>query len=195
MKDIASCFDWIHLPLDSKTFPLWESLHDGELISISSDLLNRTVRIVFDVPYLRIFHDFPDDVTFSFELKGVCSARVSTWVAWPGEIPQIEGRSKEEQTRLVTEYHAKWREESESWSAFEARIGRSTQEITDADLATSLKGRGVALRIGIMDGGAYFEAKVRADTLNLSRSDGQALNLSGFQELGRLYWDAFGSRS
>jgi hypothetical protein len=195
MKDIGSCFDWIQLPLDSEILPLWESLHDGELISISSDLLNRTVRIVFGVPYLRTFHDLADDVTFTFELKGVSSARVSTWAAWLGEIVQMEGRSKEEQTRLVTEYHAKWREESESWSAFEARIGRSAPEITDAGLASSVKGRGVALRIGVMDGGVYFEARVRADTLNLSRSDGQALNLSGFHELGRLYWDAFASRS
>jgi hypothetical protein len=195
MKDISSRLDWIHLPLDSKTFSLWECLHDGELVSVSSNLLERTVRLVFDVPYLRTFHDLPDDLTFAFELKGVSSARVVVWAAWPGEIAQLEGRSREEQTRLVAEYHAKWREESESWSAFEARIGRSAPEIRDADVAISGEESGVALRIGIMDGNAYFEAIVRADGLDLSRSDGQALDLSRFQELGRLYWEAWASGS
>ncbi len=113
--------DWTHLPEGTETISLWRSLHDGELRAIRSSLLDRTVRLEFSVDYVVTFHNLAEGLTFILLLEGVKSVRVVKWIPWPGDSSAPEGAPAKEQQRLVEEYHAKWRQESESWNAFEGR--------------------------------------------------------------------------
>lgn len=140
--------DWIHLPTNTTDVSLWDSLHDGELITIRSDLLARTVILAFQVRHINAFHRLPDDCRFSMEFLRVSSVRATRWTRWPGEFQLPKGPSRVEESRLIDEYHAKWREESESWSSVEERLSSgniSELGISNADLAV---GPGaVALRL------------------------------------------------
>jgi hypothetical protein len=190
-------FDWVDLPSGMKTVSLWHSLHDGEVCAIYSNLLERTLRIEFDVLYLREFHELPDNMKFILEFHGTRSVGVMKYAVWPGEFSVPEGVSRDEESRLITEYRSKWREESESWSAFESSVAQGDQfaEVSDATLAVG-DGAGVALTLGILKtDGSYREAFVRAESLLLLRSDGQQLDLEEFVKLGQAYWDAFATRS
>jgi hypothetical protein len=71
------------------------------------------------------------------ELEGIQSARVFRYSIWPGEVFVPPGVSREEESRLVLEYQAKWREESFSWTEFEKAITRECEQVLDiADAAT-----------------------------------------------------------
>lgn len=190
---MTSRVDWIQPTEGAKIISLWECLHDGDLYSVTSDLLTRTVRLVVAVEYIRNFHNLPEGLTFVVQLEGVNSVRVTRWAKWPGEFSVPEGTSRLDERRLVDEYWAKWREESESWNSFEATIPNGDIEIRDASLAVG-NSNGVALKMGIMRQSSYHELFLSAESLQLARSDGDALDLSQFLELGKSYWNAFGNR-
>jgi hypothetical protein len=70
-----------------------------------------------------------------------------------------------EESRLIAEYQSKWREESRSWSEFEAAVTRQDEQvldISDATLAHPREGR-VALRIsGHLNYATFHEVFIRA---------------------------------
>jgi hypothetical protein len=58
------------------------------------------------------------------------------------------GVSREEESQLVLEYQAKWREESLSWAEFEKAITRECEQVLDiADAALATSKNLVALRL------------------------------------------------
>ena len=192
---MSSRVDWVQLTEGATVVSLWESLHDGKLTNIVSDLYERTVRLVCDVYYLRSFHNLPDDLKFNLQLEGVKSARVTKWAAWPGEFSVPEGTGRSEEQRLVDEYWAKFREESESWTAFEAVIANDRPEIQNATLAIGERDSGVALKVEVMLESSFHELFLSADRLSLSRSDHAPFDLEQFLQLGSSYWEHFERRS
>ena len=48
-SDEKPIVDWVNFPEGIPTFSLWDALHDGDLLSIESNLLARTVTLRFDV--------------------------------------------------------------------------------------------------------------------------------------------------
>ena len=50
--------DWVYLPAGTEVESLWDCLHDGELVSCHSDLINRRVDLEFKVHHLQ---EEPDD--------------------------------------------------------------------------------------------------------------------------------------
>ena len=186
-----SVFDWLNLPAGAREEVLWDSLHDAELSSLRSDLLERTVRITFSSFSFLEFHLLPMDLQIVFQLEQVQSARVVSWDIWPGPKPDLTGVSYDESNRLVAEYRAKWREKSVAWSDFEARIPTETKPIVvlDAELARS-GGLGVAFRFAVMmNDGDYFEMTLRASKLAVCRSDAGTVDLEIFKNLGAAYWE------
>src|SRR6267143_1892173 len=185
--------DWVNLPAGISDESLWEGLHQAQIISIQSNLLERTVTLHVEIENLRIFHQGPLDMQFIFRLDGVHSARVVKYSNWPGTFAVPPGASKEEQERLVAEYQAKWREESANWSDLEKAVTaehKQVIDIVDATLAAEKDGA-VALRVsGLLNYTAYHELFLRAEKLTISRTDAGEVSIEELLKLGAAYWDA-----
>jgi hypothetical protein len=189
--------DWVNLPQGAVIVSLWDCLHDARLVSISSNPLARTVSLSCQIEHLRSFHQLPDGVQFVLKLEGVQSARVVRSVIWPGGCSVPDGVSREEESRIIAEYQAKWREESASWNDFETAVNREDGDvfyISNATLATSQEGI-LAIRVGGQLGtgphnnyAAFHEFFVRAARLEISTSDGKRMKLEDFLRLGGTYW-------
>ena len=194
--DDTSIVDWANLPQDVITEYLDASLHDAHVVSIRSDLLKRTVSLHCDIEHLRAFHHWPEGFQLILELERVQSVRVFRYSIWPGEFSVPPGISAEEESRLVLEYQAKWREESLSWTEFEKAITRECEQvldISDAVLATSKEV--IALRLcGHLNYAVYHEVFLRAEKLTISGTDGRTIGLKELQQLGEAFWDAFSRR-
>jgi hypothetical protein len=190
---LAPKIDWVQLPAKTTAASLWDSLHDAELIAIRSDLLDRTVMLTFRIWHLNAFHKLPDDCRFSMELLRVSSVRATRWSRWPGEFQVPPGTSRAEESRLIDEYQAKWREESASWSSLEEQIcgGNSSElEISNAELAV---GPGaVALRLETQSNDQGFQVlTIAAEELRIGRTQDVELTVDEFIRLGNDYWTAF----
>ncbi|MGB0082921.1 MAG: hypothetical protein WBP90_15455 [Terracidiphilus sp.] len=184
--------DWVNLPEGVVELSLWDTLHDGDLIAIESDLLARTLTLRFDVGYVRNFHKLGDETRFVLVISGVQSVRALTSVPWPGDCQIPDGTPYEQQQALIAEYQSKWREESLSWTEFERLIDKGL-EVSSATLGQGPSG--VALQLGLLVGGdAYVETYIRGESIAFSILERQ-LTPEEFVKLGEAYWEAFASKS
>ena len=186
--------DWMNLPHGAQEVSLWAGFHDAQIVSIQSNLLERTVILHLECDHLLEFQQLPLDMQFLLRLDGVQSARVVHYAVWPGHFSVPAGAAREEEARLIADYQSKWREESLSWSELESAVTTECKQvidISDATLATS-PDNSVALRIsGLLNYTSYRELFLRADRLTLARGDGQDLGIAGLLKMGEAYWDAF----
>jgi len=195
-EDSEQELDWIHMPPGSEVESLWDCLHDGELVSSHSDLINRAVSLEFIVHHLQ---EEPDDnLRFFLHLKNVQSVRANVTFRWPGEFIVPEGASRDEELRMGKEYQAKWREESIGWLSFEGSLSTDPLLISDAEFARS-NGM-LALKIsGSLDGerfnDLYCSIFLRGTSISASRSDGEPFTLEQFIEMGRRYWEKYSQRN
>lgn len=194
--DDTAVLDWAHLPQGTQTEYLDASLHDAHIVSIRSDLLKRTVSMHCDVEHLRRFHRLPEGFQLILDLEGVQSARVFRYSIWPGEFSVPSGVSREEESRLVLEYQAKWREESLSWTEFEKAITRECEQVLDiADAALATSKDSVALRLrGHLNYTVYHQVFLRAEKLTIAGNNGRVFGLEEFQRLGEAFWEDFARR-
>jgi hypothetical protein len=195
--DDTSVFDWMNLPSKATAVSLWDSLHDAQIVSIRSDLIERSIAISCDIEHLRSFHGFGEGFQFFLRLSGVQSARVLRYAIWPGDFSVPAGLSREEENQMIKEYHAKWREESASWVEFESRVTRENEQVLDvSDAAIAMSQGGiVALKLcGHLNYAAYHELYVRCESLNIFGGDGKQFGLKEFLGLGETYWEAFSRR-
>jgi hypothetical protein len=196
-EDERRLVDWVNLPAGATTVGLWAGLHDAQIVSIRSSLLERTITLHLESDHLLEFHKLPLDMQFLLRLEGVQSARVLHYAVWPGKFLIPAGVSGEDEARLIAEYQAKWREESLSWSELESAVTTECKQvidIADATLATAPDGS-VALRIsGLLNYTEYHELFLRAERLTLTRGDGQELGIARLLKMGEEYWNAFEQR-
>jgi hypothetical protein len=192
-NSIKKMDDWVNLPEGVATLSLWNTLHDGDLLEIESDLLARTVTLKFDVAYVRTFHKLPEQTEFVLMITGVESVRLLGSVKWPGEFCVPMGVSRDEESKLVADYQAKWREESRSWSDFEAMTSCGV-ELLDATLARGANT--VALQMGVFTSGreSYLEVFIRGRAIDFSVGD-KPVTPEEFVALGETYWTAFANRA
>jgi hypothetical protein len=193
-EDASTICDWMNLPHGIEEVSLWAALHDAQIVSIQSDLLQRTITFHLESGHLLEFHKLPPDLQFHLRLSGVQSARVHHYAVWPGAFSVPRGVSRQEKVQQVTDYQSKWREESLSWSELESAITTKCQQvidIVDATLAT-FPDSSVALRIsGLLNYTEHRELFLRAEGLALSKGAGQELGIAGLTKMGEEYWDAF----
>ena len=196
--DQSAIYDWMNLPPGTQEVSLWAALHDAQIVSITSNLLERSVTLHLESDHLLEFHQLPLDMQFLLRLDGVQSARVLHYSVWPGEFSVPAGVSREQESRLVAGYQSKWREESLSWSELESAVTTECQQvidISDAALATPPDNSSIALRItGLLNYTAHRELFLRSERLTLTRGDGHDLGISGLLKMGEAYWDAFERR-
>jgi len=192
-SDERPIVDWVNFPEGIPTFSLWDALHDGDLLSIESDLLARTVTLRFDVDYVRDFHHLPEGTQFVIIVNGVRSVRSLRSVPWPGGCPIPPGTPNEQQSIIISEYHRKWREESQSWTDFE----RLTSDPYGLEVSVANLGLGpdaVALQLGLLVArDSYVEAYIRGEGITFYAGEKQA-TLEEFVALGEAYWEAFADR-
>ncbi len=67
--------DWMNLPHGLTEVSLWAGLHDAQIVSIQSNLLERTVTLHLESDHLLEFHKRPPDTQFLVRLEGVQSAK------------------------------------------------------------------------------------------------------------------------
>jgi hypothetical protein len=196
-EELPAIVDWMNLPPGAQEVSLWAGLHDAQIVSIQSNLLDRTITLHLESDHLLEFHNLPLDMQFLLRLDGVQSARVVHYAGWPGEFSVPAGVSPEEQSRLIADYQSKCREESLSWSDLESALTtecKQVLDIADASLATA-PDNSLALRInGLLNYTEFRELFLRAERLTLTRGDGQDLGISGLLKMGDAYWDAFEQR-
>ena len=198
MTQEPSKIDWIHLPSTSVSVSLWASLHDGQLLTICSDLLERTVVLEIDVDHVRDFHKLGDGIRFVITLQGVESGRVSSFSMWPGAVPEVQGKSYQEQNLLVEEYQAKGREESVGWNDFVAAFPANVLDIYSAELAYDDSTTTLYIH-GALTGDEYdwkfFDIFIRSQKILIQQSNGIILTLDQFIQLGEDYWEAWNVRT
>ena len=190
--------DWLNLPSAASAVSLWDSLHDAHIVSIRSNLLERTMDLSCEIEHLSEFHKLGEGFQFILHFEGVQSVRVLRYAIWPGGCSIPDGLSVEEQRKIVVEYQAKWREESASWNEFESQIAREDEQVFDiSDAALAMSARGpVALKLcGHLNYATYHEVYLRFETLKISGSHGKQFELEEFQRLGEKYWEAFSNRA
>jgi hypothetical protein len=196
-EDQTTILDWMNLPPGAQQTSLWAGLHDAQIVSIHSDLFERTVTLYLESDHLLEFHNLALDMQFLLRLEGVQSTRVVHYAGWPGEFSVPARVSAEEQSRLIAEYQSKCREESLSWTDLENALTtecKQVLDIADAALATS-SNNFVALRInGLLNYTEFRELFLRSERLTLTRGDGQDLGIEGLLKMGEAYWDALKQR-
>ena len=69
-------FDWLNLPSGAIAVSLWGCLHDGQVVSVRSNLLERTMNLSCEIEHLRTFHKPDEGFQFVLHLEGVQSARL-----------------------------------------------------------------------------------------------------------------------
>lgn len=188
--------DWIYLPKDVEEISLWNCLHDGELISCKSNLLERFVMLEFQVEHL--LEDDEENTSFLLKLEDVTSVRAIGHYRPIEKFNPTENISNEEREKLLKEYWAKWREESLSWSEFEAALATDPLQISDASYVS--ENNETTLKLGgFLDGekfdDIYFDVFLRGKTLSASLSNGENFSLDKLIELGRSYWESFGNKN
>jgi hypothetical protein len=173
---------------------LWVFLHDAVLHTLRSDTLERSVVLELRIFYLREQPDQQEGLSIRIRLADVTSVRAITFVHWPGPAPEKYGKSNDEQTRLVSEYQAKGREETFSWSELENALTTADFGVLQAWLASGEEGLTLHLE-GVMDDEHWCALYVRAGSLSISRNDGSGMTLDELEELGEAYWQELGRKS
>jgi hypothetical protein len=185
--------DWIYLPPDVEELSLWSCLHDGELISCTSDS-NDEYRVVLEFSVGHLLNEDDEGLTFPITMDGVTSVRATVNIHPAEKLIVPENTSREQHGKLIAEYHSKWREESFSWAEFETALATDPLRILNAGFVS--KNNEATLRLGgILNGekfnNIYCEVFMRGRSLSVSRSDGKDFNLDAFIDLGRDYWKNF----
>src|SRR6267143_2405159 len=103
-EEQSGIVDWMNLPHGVLEVSLWAGLHDAQIVSFQSNLLQGTVTLHLESDHLLEFHNLPLDMQFLLRLEGVQSARVVHYAGWPGEFAVPAGVSPDEQSRLIAEY-------------------------------------------------------------------------------------------
>lgn len=90
---------------------LWDCLHDGNMLAVSTDLSTQTVTLTVHVPHIGSHYGIPEDVRYLITIRGVRLALVGRCYM-PFEFEETLGSTHPERSRLIQEYHKKWRCES-----------------------------------------------------------------------------------
>jgi hypothetical protein len=187
--------DWVHLPIGIEETSMWVCLHDGELKSCRSNLLDSSVELNFFVKHLINEEAKKESVSFLIKIDGVNSVRAVGHFLPLDKSAESTDLNREDGQQRNAEYYRNWREESLNWREVEAALLTDPLQIMDARLVSD--GDQATLRLGgFLDGekfhDIYTDVFIRGKGLSVSRSDGIDFSFDAFLELGKLYWESFG---
>ncbi len=181
---------------NSNETSLWECLHDGDLESVSSDLLARTLTFLIDVPFHWEFHRLPPTSRFRLVLEGVRILEALRFEPWPGqkEIPQSTPWA-EAQRQRKREYEM-GRLESTDWSGFVSQVESGAgYEISHGTL-TKRNESTIILMLEVYSSSTthYRELLLQCENVTFSIGQQRQLTLEEFLAFGNAYWEAFAMR-
>lgn len=185
--------DWVNLAPEVSTLLLDVCLHDAEITSIVSSYLDRNVSIEFDISYLRDKYNLDGDQRFIFKLKNVQSLRATTFDHWPGAFELPKNISREEESRLVDEFHLKGIEKSVKWEDAEKMVNNCKLSVSNSELAYSEQSTLVTISLHGFEkkNGDFLSLYIRGESIDISRNDGLPTSLSELIKFGEEYWDSF----
>ena len=176
---------------------LWDCLHDGDLQAVSSDLGTQTVTLTVQVSCRGAMTDIPENFHFLITIRGVQVALVCRFVK-PFDFERPLGVTREEESRLIDEYHKKWRSESMAWKEFESALPENSMDISDASLFTK-QGVAILTAVGNLNGGQFddvcCEFYIAGASIEAARSDGQPFSLTELIRRGEQYWEDWSRNS
>ena len=187
--------DWLYLPTNAESKSLWSCLHDGEIVSCQSNLINRNT--LFECKISHLLDESEQDLKFLLLLEEVTSVRAFVYFRSEEKFSVPQSVSREEASRLIKEYQSRWREESIAWKDFEKNLPENPFSISDADIVSNENQ--TALKVGgPLDVDDYYDLYctiiARGSRIKASRSDGQDFNFEKLIKLGEDYWNSFGKR-
>jgi hypothetical protein len=184
--------DWLDRPPGGASRSLWDCLHDAVLHSITSDRMARALVLDFAGDHLLGLAGLPEGARFRFRLEGVGAVRAHTLARWPGPAPQPpswEGNA---------EWYDKGRQESHSWSEFEALCNTKGLDVGNAAISTAEGAVALLLSGNARANDEYFVFSMHAERLAVrlihDRDAGEDFALERLEQLGHDYWAAFAAR-
>lgn len=189
--------DWIYLPPDVKEASLWDSFHDGKVLSCCSSLAERSVQLEVSVRHLLNEVEKAKNVNFLLKVHEVNSVRVGIHTRPLEKFEEPANIFADERAKLLEEYYAKGRVESLSWRLFEEALSSDPLMVSDAGVAAN--DSALSLRIeGFLDGekfdDIYCEVFIRGGLITTARTDGETLSFEDFIRVGQDYWEDFSNR-
>ena len=173
---------------------LWQCLHDGNVISLESDFLARTLTIAVNSPYHWEFHKLPAETSFRIVGENVRIAEVFAFEPRLGaEEPPRETQWEEAQSKRLSDYE-KGRLISTDWNAFVADVETDEDyEIMNAELTNGRSPE--VLELGIMSypNSNYRTVRIHAERFRFHVGE-RELPLQDFREFGEAYWKHFAQR-
>jgi hypothetical protein len=192
VAEIFHIDDWLDRPPGGACRSLWDCLHDAVLRSITSDRMARTTVLDFASDHLLRFGSLPEDARFRFRLEGVRAVRAHTLASWPG--PERQPSSWE----THEEWYDKGRQESHSWSEFEALCNTTGLDVGNADISTAEGAVALLLSGNARANDQYFIFSIRAERLAVrllhDGDAGEDFALERLEQLGHDFWEAFAAR-
>src|SRR5271154_993118 len=80
----------------TEALSLGQSLHDGDIKQVRSDIMARTLTIVVDTPFHWEFHKLPADTRFEIVGENVRITEALNFEPWPGALVPMQGTPWEE---------------------------------------------------------------------------------------------------
>lgn len=152
----------------------------------------RTLVLDFAGDHLLRFDGLPEGARFRFRLEGVRAVRAHTVARWPGPEDQPPSWETHE------EWCDKGRQESHSWSEFEALCNITGLDVGNADISSAEGAVALLLSGNARANDQYFVFSIRAERLAVRLvHDGDAgldFALERLEQLGHDYWAAFAAR-
>lgn len=181
-----------HAPnTDVASHSLWVSLHDGKLCAIESNLLERTLRMEIETGYINDFHQLGEGTRFILMFDHVESVQATTFVSWPGELPDFTDMPIMEQIAIMDDYRSKAHEESIDWNALQSKFPTNKLDISDATLTENENNQTLELQ-GLLQGDyiddQWIHLYLRFQSMTVRHSSRRSYSLLEFLELGRSYW-------
>ena len=182
--------------MQTNEISIWDCLHDGTLLGVTSDPLSRAATLVIDVPYLWTHHNLPADTRFYVALHACRSTQVLTHQPWPGATEPSRDLPWRESFKLRQENYAKGCFYSTDWAAFISRLQASDgYEISDANLINKDNEAFLSLDIWHGETHDYVQLRLEAGRVSFALSTNGEISQQDFLSLGESYWKAFSERS
>jgi hypothetical protein len=188
--------DWTASPQPEEWIGLWAGFHDARPVSISSDLLARTVDLSLETGFPTPSFEHPKVIRIRAEsVSYVC---VFVWRDWPGPVLRLPSSEQDRQTYQcqVDRYRAKARVETISVNELaDWTSGQSQNYIVDGKFAEQSEGVWLFLS-GIGSGEfAGYDLRIVAGSLSVSLEDDSQITMAEFLKIGMAAWDEWGSRN
>jgi hypothetical protein len=182
--------DWTHPPPGVEPISLWEALHDGELMSIVTDRLDRSVRLSVVLPHLNERLSLPEEMLFTFSFRGVRSLRGTAFRLWPGEYVRDPSHSRSDEEAAIRAFHAKGREESVGFDELESSIANWGFSVLNAEMIEGRDEQSYFFRGTAGEDEISYTLILRAESLTIERPDGVSMSLGELLRIGEEVWAA-----